>query len=79
MPLGFHDEGIFLLILGGVKGIVDAIEGPFPSQFETNFGKKYNGVVTIFVILSVQVKILTPLSLGKLLDSQGVCTITESD
>jgi len=49
-----HRLGIFLLILGGVKGIVEATHAPFACQYETNFVKKYYGVVTFFVILTAQ-------------------------
>ncbi len=48
------DEGIFLLILGRVKGIVEATHVPFTCEFETNLAKKCDGVVTFFVILSTQ-------------------------
>jgi len=41
-------------MLGRVKGIVEAAHVPFTCQFETNFAKKYDGVVTFFVILSAQ-------------------------
>jgi hypothetical protein len=45
---------IFLLIFGGVKGIVEVIERPNSCQFETNFAKNHYGVVTFFVILPTQ-------------------------
>jgi len=46
--------GILLLLFLGVKRAVEATHAPFACQFETNFAKKYDGVVTFFVILSAQ-------------------------
>jgi hypothetical protein len=44
---------LFLLFLV-VKGIVEATHAPFASQFETNFVKKQDDVLTLFVILLAQ-------------------------
>jgi hypothetical protein len=43
--------GILLLLFLVVKGIVEATHAPFASQFETNFVKKQDDVLTLFVIL----------------------------
>ena len=48
------DEGIFLLILGGVKGFVEPHKTYFLANLRQNLSKEYDGVLTFFVILSAQ-------------------------
>jgi hypothetical protein len=48
-----HRLGIFILILGGVKGIVEATHAPFARQFVTVLSKT-DRVLSVFVILSAQ-------------------------
>ena len=48
-----HRLGIFLFILGGVKGIVEATHAPFTCQFETAL-PIIDGILPFFVLLSTQ-------------------------
>jgi len=48
------DEGIFLLILGGVKGFVEPHKTYFLANLRQNLSREYDGVLTFFVILSAQ-------------------------
>ncbi len=45
---------ILLLLFLGVKRTLEATQVPFAYEFETNFAKKYYGVVTFFVIMTAQ-------------------------